>query len=54
MLGREVAVLIDGPVQAGRQGVVWNAAGKASGTFLCRLEFDGTRSTLTRKIVFLK
>jgi hypothetical protein len=54
MLGREVAVLIDGPVQAGRQGVIWNAAGKASGTFLCRLEFDGTRTTLTRKIVFLK
>ena len=54
MLGREVAVLIDGPGQAGRQGVIWNAAGKASGTFLCRLEFDGTRTTLTRKIVFLK
>jgi glucose/arabinose dehydrogenase len=37
LLGREVAVLVDGYTEAGSHSVRFNAAGLASGTYVCRL-----------------
>ncbi len=54
LLGREVAVLIDGIVPAGTRSVQWNAGGLPSGVYLCRLEFGGNSHSLTRKILFVK
>lgn len=52
LLGREVAVLVDGVVAAGEHSVRFNASTLPSGTYLVRLESEGT--LLTRKIVLLK
>jgi hypothetical protein len=41
LLGREVATLVDGPAKQGRASVSWNAAGVASGVYLCRLQSGG-------------
>ncbi|MEM1041194.1 MAG: T9SS type A sorting domain-containing protein [Bacteroidota bacterium] len=43
--GREVAVLVDGPLPAGRHTASFEAAGRASGTYLVRLEAGGYRAT---------
>jgi hypothetical protein len=51
-LGREVALLVDGPVAAGRHAVSWNAAGVASGVYYYSLR-AGDRSA-TRRMVVLK
>lgn len=37
LLGKEVALLVDGIRSPGRYVVTWNAAGLPSGTYLCRL-----------------
>lgn len=37
VLGREVAVLIDARLDAGWYTIGWNASGRASGVYLCRL-----------------
>ncbi len=45
VLGREVAVLLDGAVAAGRHTVRFEAAGLPSGVYLVRLEADGVAAT---------
>ncbi len=57
VLGRKVATLMDGVVQAGRQQVIWQGHSDqgmpvASGTYFVRLEGDGVN--LTRKMIMLK
>ncbi len=47
VLGREVAVLVDGDVAAGRHSVPFDAAGLASGLYLGRLEQSGRVATRT-------
>ncbi len=52
VLGREVAVLVDGPLEAGEHHVVFEATGLAAGTYVYRLVVGGTaqagRMTLAR------
>ncbi|HLA64747.1 MAG TPA: hypothetical protein VK610_09990, partial [Rhodothermales bacterium] len=43
VLGREVAVLADGPYPAGRSRVGWDAAALPSGLYVVRLVADGER-----------
>jgi hypothetical protein len=50
LLGREVTTLASGPMEAGSHSVTWNAAGFASGVYLCRLRI-GERSTATRMML---
>jgi hypothetical protein len=52
MLGREVAVLVDGVTAAGRHEVTFDAGRLASGLYLYALEAGDTR--LTRTMVLLK
>jgi hypothetical protein len=52
MLGREVAVLVDGMVEAGWYSVNFNAQNLSSGVYLYRLESRGFAQTL--KMVILK
>jgi hypothetical protein len=50
--GREVAVLADGFMKAGRHRAEWNAAGYGSGVYVCRLEagdFSAARKMLLMK-----
>lgn len=50
--GREVARLVDGPLDAGRHDITWRADGLPSGVYLARLvAADGARS---RKLMLLK
>jgi hypothetical protein len=52
LLGREVAVLADGDLPAGRHEAHWNASGLASGTYLAVLRSaSGMR---TRRLTLLK
>ena len=43
LLGREIAALVDGEVQAGSHSVTWNAASCASGVYIARLRASDTR-----------
>jgi hypothetical protein len=52
LLGREVAVLLNGEYPPGSHVVTWNAAGLESGVYLCRLNAGGV--TQARKVVLLK
>jgi hypothetical protein len=52
VLGREVALLVNGPREAGRHVVSWNASSVPSGVYYYRLHVDG--SAETRKAVVLK
>ncbi len=52
LLGREVAVLVDGAMPAGRHTVSFDGARFASGVYLYRLESGGR--VLTRKFTLLK
>jgi Domain of unknown function DUF11/Secretion system C-terminal sorting domain len=52
ILGREVAVLADGLLQAGRHEVQFDASGLPSGTYLYRLQAPGLR--ITRQMVLVK
>jgi hypothetical protein len=59
ILGREVEILMDGTKDAGTHTVTWNAEGKASGVYLCRLQVvpSGEQSppySQTRKLVLLR
>jgi hypothetical protein len=50
VLGREVAVLVDGTQQAGTHEVGWNARGYASGMYVCRLT-AGSGSTSVKLLL---
>jgi formylglycine-generating enzyme required for sulfatase activity len=50
ILGREVALLADGVMEPGWHSVTWNAAGMASGVYVCRLQ-AGIRSQSIRMLL---
>jgi photosystem II stability/assembly factor-like uncharacterized protein len=52
VLGREVAVLVNGRMEAGTHEVIFNAAGLASGAYVYRLRAGS--SAQTRKLMILK
>ncbi len=52
ILGREVAVLVDGPKGPGTYSVTWNAAGHASGTYICQLSVGG--NLISKKMMVLR
>ena len=52
MLGREVAVVVNGPVAAGTHTARFDAGGIASGTYLLRMEAGGR--TLTGKVLLIR
>ncbi|HKQ57858.1 MAG TPA: hypothetical protein VJY35_08305 [Candidatus Eisenbacteria bacterium] len=53
--GRTIAVLVDGPHEAGDHAVTWDARGRATGLYLCRLDAretgGGTVASATRKLI---
>ena len=51
LLGREVAVLCDGPQPAGTRRVAFDGAGLASGLYLARLEAEGGSRTVKLALV---
>jgi len=50
--GREAATLVSAELPAGSHAYTWNAEGRASGVFICRLQ-AGT-FVETRKLILLK
>lgn len=52
LLGREVAILVDGIQPAGQKILRWNAAGLASGLYFCRLQAGDFSSSI--KLIFMK
>jgi len=52
LLGREVAVLVNGVQESGKHSVTWNAAGLSSGAYLARL--TSGRHSEAIKLVMLK
>lgn len=52
LLGREVAVLVDGPMSAGAHSVTFDASGFSSGVYIYRLQT--AQGVLTRKMVLIK
>ncbi len=52
LLGREVAVLVDGVLPAGSHSVNFNASGLSSGIYLVRLESEG--QVATQRVTLLK
>ena len=51
-IGRQVAVLAEGQYAAGRHTAQWNAAGRSSGVYFCRLQGEGF--TRTRTMVLMR
>ncbi len=51
LLGREVAVLVDGERPAGVHRTTWNAAGHPSGVYFCRLETGSAVQTRRMAVV---
>jgi hypothetical protein len=49
--GREIAVLADGPHEAGDHVTVWDARGRAPGVYLCRLDSRRAARGVTRKLI---
>ncbi|MBI5473471.1 MAG: T9SS type A sorting domain-containing protein [Ignavibacteriae bacterium] len=52
LLGREVATLVNEPMQAGSYTITWNAEGMASGVYLCKLtsnNFSQTKTMILQK-----
>lgn len=45
LLGREVVRLYEGQVMAGGHRIIWNALSVPSGTYFCRLRFEGRSAT---------
>jgi hypothetical protein len=52
LVGREAAVLLDGPVSAGQHTVTFDATSMPSGTYLVRLQSDS--GIAARTITLLK
>lgn len=53
MLGREIAVLVDGQVAAGRHEVVLDGSNMASGVYLIRMESAG-KIQASMKVLLLR
>lgn len=51
-LGREVARLVDGPIEAGRHVGYFDASGLPSGTYIARMQFEG--QTQFRNMLLVK
>jgi aminopeptidase N len=51
LLGREVAVLFDGPMEAGAHQVTFDASRCASGAYLCRLTSGGRSASMVMTLV---
>lgn len=47
LLGRSVATLFNGELEAGKHGFVWEAGERAGGVYICRLSADGMAETRT-------
>ena len=45
MLGREVAVLVNEERKSGKYNVTWDAVGRSSGLYFCRLSARGFSET---------
>jgi hypothetical protein len=57
VLGQEVASLVNEHRGAGQHTVVWNAAGRASGVYFCRIQAtgnDGKLFTQTKKLLMIR
>jgi hypothetical protein len=58
LLGREIATLVDGPVQAGSHSVTWNPGSCGSGVYFARLSASDLVGVLrylkTTKLELLK
>ncbi len=57
LLGREVAVLVNGEMPAGRHETSWDAASLPSGVYVCRLEMatvSGPRVMGSRRMLLMK
>jgi hypothetical protein len=52
LLGREMAVLVDGVQLSGQHRVIWNASGERSGTYFAVLTSEGQRDV--RRIVLIR
>jgi hypothetical protein len=52
MLGKEVAMLLDGPMTAGVHQVKFDGSGLPSGVYICKLEADG--KSFMQRMVLLK
>lgn len=51
MLGRRVAMLVDGPQKAGRHEVRWEARGVAGGAYVCRMRAGAFAATSMMMLV---
>ena len=54
LLGREVAMLVHAYLPAGAFRARWDAHGIASGTYVCRLEIDGSQNIQSRKLLLVR
>jgi hypothetical protein len=52
LLGREVALLVDGLQESGKHSVAWNASGLASGAYTCRIQAGAF--VAARKMMLIK
>jgi len=52
LLGKKITTLIDGPMQAGRQSVTFDASNLPSGMYIYRLETKS--NVLVRKMILIK
>ncbi|MHB9028619.1 MAG: T9SS type A sorting domain-containing protein, partial [Candidatus Latescibacterota bacterium] len=50
--GQKVDTLLNGVLRAGEHSLTWNASGRASGVYFCRLEAEG--KTAVRKMVLAR
>ncbi|MCU0453739.1 MAG: M4 family metallopeptidase [Bacteroidetes bacterium] len=57
LLGREVAVLVNGEMPAGRHSATWHAASMPSGIYIARMDVSssgGSRAVASRRMVLMK
>jgi hypothetical protein len=52
LLGRQIAVLVDGEKPMGTHTVVWDAGGQSSGVYFYRLQAGGF--VQTKKLILLR
>ena len=54
LLGREVAMLVNGSLPAGAFRTRWDAHNVASGAYVCTLEVDGSQIIQSRKLLLVR